>query len=159
MEQRKGACQPCHHRGLALASPPPLPAGMVSMWYAMREALALVAEEGLEAMWVRHEAVHQQLWEGLSAMGLQPFVEDPKDRLVTVNTIKVRRRRWREAVRWRCGGSHAPAVARAAGACSQEAWGGAARVSTGALPAHAACRASCAAVGCRRCPRAWTGPS
>ena len=62
---------------------------MVSMWYAMREALALVAEEGLEAMWVRHEAVHKQLWEGLTAMGLQPFVEDPKDRLVTVNTIKV----------------------------------------------------------------------
>lgn len=55
----------------------------------MREALAIVAEEGLESMWVRHEAMHKQLWEGLTAMGLQPFVEDPKDRLVTVNTIKV----------------------------------------------------------------------
>ncbi|KAL4426055.1 hypothetical protein ABPG77_007851 [Micractinium sp. CCAP 211/92] len=63
--------------------------GMTSMWYAMREALAIVSEEGLDAMWARHEAVHKQLWEGLSAMGLQPFVEDPKDRLVTVNTIKV----------------------------------------------------------------------
>jgi alanine-glyoxylate transaminase / serine-glyoxylate transaminase / serine-pyruvate transaminase len=63
--------------------------GMVSMTYAMREALALVAEEGLEAMWARHEAVHKQLWEGLSAMGLEPFVEDPADRLCTVNTIKV----------------------------------------------------------------------
>lgn len=63
--------------------------GMVSMWYAMREALAIVAEEGLEAMWARHEAVHKQLWEGLGAMGLEPFVEDPKDRLCTVNTIKV----------------------------------------------------------------------
>jgi alanine-glyoxylate transaminase/serine-glyoxylate transaminase/serine-pyruvate transaminase len=59
------------------------------MWYAMREALALVAEEGLPAMWARHEAAHQQLWEGLTAMGLQPFVEDPKDRLATVNTIRV----------------------------------------------------------------------
>ena len=62
---------------------------MVSMWYAMREALALVAEEGLEPMWARHEAAHKQLWEGLGAMGLQPFVEDPADRLVTVNTVKV----------------------------------------------------------------------
>lgn len=59
------------------------------MWYAMREALAIVSEEGLDAMWARHEAVHKQLWEGLRSMGLEPFVEDPKDRLVTVNTIKV----------------------------------------------------------------------
>lgn len=63
--------------------------GMVSMWYAMREALALVSEEGLDKMWARHEQVHKQLWEGLSALGLEPFVEDPKDRLCTVNTIKV----------------------------------------------------------------------
>jgi alanine-glyoxylate transaminase/serine-glyoxylate transaminase/serine-pyruvate transaminase len=59
------------------------------MWYAMREALAIVAEEGLEKMWARHEAVHKQMWEGLSKMGLEPFVEDPADRLSTVNTIKV----------------------------------------------------------------------
>ncbi|KAL4438458.1 hypothetical protein ABPG77_000106 [Micractinium sp. CCAP 211/92] len=58
--------------------------GMVSMWYAVREALALVAEEGLGGMWARHEAVHAQLWEGLAALGLQPFVEDPRDRLATV---------------------------------------------------------------------------
>ncbi|KAL4549591.1 hypothetical protein Ndes2526B_g04596 [Nannochloris sp. 'desiccata'] len=63
--------------------------GMVSMQYAMREALALVADEGMEQMWARHDAVHKQLWEGLSAMGLEPFVKDPKDRLCTVNTIKV----------------------------------------------------------------------
>jgi alanine-glyoxylate transaminase/serine-glyoxylate transaminase/serine-pyruvate transaminase len=63
--------------------------GMVSMWYAMREALALVAKEGLNEMWQRHQAVHEQLWEGLRKMGLEPFVEDPKDRLCTVNTIKV----------------------------------------------------------------------
>ena len=59
------------------------------MWYAMREALAIVAEEGLDAMWARHEGVHNAMWAGLRDMGLEPFVEDPKDRLVTVNTIKV----------------------------------------------------------------------
>eukprot|EP00887_Chlorella_sp_A99_P003976 scaffold11.g3976.t1 len=63
--------------------------GMVSMWYAMREALAIVAEEGLDNMWARHLACHKQLWEGLTALGLEPFVEKPEDRLVTVNTIKV----------------------------------------------------------------------
>ena len=61
--------------------------GMVSTWYGLREALAIVAEEGLEAMWERHMACHNQLWEGLSAMGCKPFVENPKDRLATVNTI------------------------------------------------------------------------
>ena len=63
--------------------------GLVSMWYAMREALAIVSEEGLVASWARHEAVHKQLWEGLTAMGLEPYVANPEHRLVTVNTIKV----------------------------------------------------------------------
>lgn len=62
---------------------------MVSTWYAMREALALVREEGLEPMWKRHLEQHQRLWEGLSSLGLKPFVEKEADRLITVNTIKV----------------------------------------------------------------------
>ncbi len=62
----------------------------VSTWYAMREALAIVNEEGLEPMWARHVARHEQLWEGLRSMGLQPYVEKAEDRLITVNTIKVR---------------------------------------------------------------------
>ena len=56
----------------------------------MREALALVAEEGLDAMWARHGDAHRRLWEGLAQLGLEPFVPDPKDRLPTVNTIKAR---------------------------------------------------------------------
>jgi alanine-glyoxylate transaminase/serine-glyoxylate transaminase/serine-pyruvate transaminase len=66
---------------------------MVSMWYAVREALAIVSEEGLEAGWARHEAAHRQLWEGLSQLGLEPFVTEERDRLATVNTIKVRQGR------------------------------------------------------------------
>ena len=64
--------------------------GMVSTWYGMREAYAVMAEEGLPAMWARHRAVHEQLWEGLTDLGLDPFVEKEDDRLVTVNAIKVR---------------------------------------------------------------------
>jgi alanine-glyoxylate transaminase/serine-glyoxylate transaminase/serine-pyruvate transaminase len=56
----------------------------------MREALVLVGEEGLEASWARHLARHNDLWAGLTELGLEPFVEDPDARLVTVNTIKAR---------------------------------------------------------------------
>lgn len=63
--------------------------GMVNTWYAMREALAIVADESLPKMWSRHRACHDQLWEGLTEMGLEPFVENEDERLVTVNTIKV----------------------------------------------------------------------
>ncbi len=55
----------------------------------MREAFSVVAEEGLPAMWGRHRAAHEQLWEGLGDLGLQAYVEKEEDRLVTVNTIKV----------------------------------------------------------------------
>jgi alanine-glyoxylate transaminase/serine-glyoxylate transaminase/serine-pyruvate transaminase len=54
--------------------------GPVSTFYAMREALAIAGEEGLEAMWVRHVAMHRRLWAGLAALGLEPFVEDEADR-------------------------------------------------------------------------------
>ena len=55
----------------------------------MREALAIVAQEGLPAMWERHARVQKHLWAGLSSMGLEPFVENPDERLLTVNTVKV----------------------------------------------------------------------
>ena len=38
--------------------------------YALREALAIVEEEGLEARWARHERHHRVLTAGLEAMGL-----------------------------------------------------------------------------------------
>lgn len=62
---------------------------MVSTCYAMREALEIVAEEGLEPMWARHLECHEMLWDGLRKLGLEPFVADAQDRLITVNTIKV----------------------------------------------------------------------
>ena len=35
----------------------------------MREALAIVAEEGLESMWERHARMHRLLWQGLGSLG------------------------------------------------------------------------------------------
>lgn len=61
---------------------------MVSMWYAMREALAIVAAEGLPLLWARHAAMAERLWAGLREIGLEPYAADG-DGLVTVNTIKV----------------------------------------------------------------------
>lgn len=61
----------------------------ISTLYAMREALALVAEEGLDAMWQRHCDMHTMLWDGLKTLKLTPFVKNDADRLITVNTINV----------------------------------------------------------------------
>ena len=47
----------------------------ISMCYALREALRLIHEEGLEARWQRHELNHRALMAGLQAMGLQPFAQ------------------------------------------------------------------------------------
>jgi len=47
----------------------------INMCYALREALRLIHEEGLEARWQRHELNHRALMAGLQAMGLQPFAQ------------------------------------------------------------------------------------
>ncbi|GAB4276284.1 MAG: alanine--glyoxylate aminotransferase family protein [Candidatus Promineifilaceae bacterium] len=47
----------------------------INMNYALREALRLVAEEGLEARWTRHQANAELFWEGLAELGLSCHVE------------------------------------------------------------------------------------
>jgi len=61
----------------------------VSLIYAMREALRLVIEEGLEARWERHAQNQQAVVAGLEAMGLELFVRDASDRLITVTAVKI----------------------------------------------------------------------
>jgi len=61
----------------------------ISLIYGMREALRLVLEEGLEARWERHQINQQALIAGLEAMGLELFVTNPVDRLVTVTAVNV----------------------------------------------------------------------
>jgi alanine-glyoxylate transaminase/serine-glyoxylate transaminase/serine-pyruvate transaminase len=46
----------------------------ISMNYALREALRLVAEEGLPARFARHRANAEALWAGLEELDLPPFV-------------------------------------------------------------------------------------
>jgi alanine-glyoxylate transaminase/serine-glyoxylate transaminase/serine-pyruvate transaminase len=60
-----------------------------TMFYALREGLAIVHEEGLENRWQRHLKNHKAFVAGVEAMGLSMLVEDPAHRLWTLNTPRV----------------------------------------------------------------------
>jgi alanine-glyoxylate transaminase/serine-glyoxylate transaminase/serine-pyruvate transaminase len=62
--------------------------GPVSTMYALRESLRLVAEEGVEAMWDRHEHVAGALKAGVEAMGLALNAPD-EYWLPTLNPVTV----------------------------------------------------------------------
>jgi alanine-glyoxylate transaminase / serine-glyoxylate transaminase / serine-pyruvate transaminase len=59
-----------------------------SLIYALREALMVVEEEGLEARWARHERHHQQLAAGLADLGLSLLPREG-ERLWTLNAVRV----------------------------------------------------------------------
>ncbi len=56
--------------------------------YALREALRILLEEGLEARWARHERVGRALQAGLQAMGLELFAPEGY-RLPVLTTVRV----------------------------------------------------------------------
>ena len=58
----------------------------INMVYALREALCIVLEEGLEARVARHQRLHQRLRQGLEKLGLE-YV--PADSLCTLNCVRV----------------------------------------------------------------------
>jgi alanine-glyoxylate transaminase / serine-glyoxylate transaminase / serine-pyruvate transaminase len=60
----------------------------VNMNYALREALSLISDEGLENRWRRHRANAEMLWEGLTQLGIECHVE--KDfRLPSLTTARI----------------------------------------------------------------------
>ncbi|HYF77564.1 MAG TPA: alanine--glyoxylate aminotransferase family protein [Symbiobacteriaceae bacterium] len=59
----------------------------VSMMYAMREALRIVLEEGLEERFERHAKAHRAFVAGLNAMGLSLFTKGPK--LPMLNVVNI----------------------------------------------------------------------
>jgi alanine-glyoxylate transaminase / serine-glyoxylate transaminase / serine-pyruvate transaminase len=61
----------------------------ISLIYALREAMRLTMEEGLENRWARHRVNQQALIAGVEAMGLALLVKNPKERLVTVTPVMV----------------------------------------------------------------------
>jgi len=61
----------------------------ISLIFALREAMRLVVEEGLEARWERHRMNQLALIAGLEAMGMKFLVENPADRLPTVTAVMI----------------------------------------------------------------------
>lgn len=60
----------------------------INLFYALREGLRLVAEEGLDARWARHQATAERLWDGLAELGLECHV--PLEiRLPSLITVRV----------------------------------------------------------------------
>ena len=58
----------------------------INMTYALREALAIVLEEGVSARIERHATMHQRLRQGLGELGLDYI---PKQSLHTLNCIRI----------------------------------------------------------------------
>ncbi|MBD2532426.1 alanine--glyoxylate aminotransferase family protein [Nostoc flagelliforme FACHB-838] len=58
----------------------------INLYYALREALRLLAEEGLANSWQRHQKNVEYLWEGLENLGLSMHVEQ-EYRLPTLTTV------------------------------------------------------------------------
>lgn len=75
-------CLPNHPRGYHHT-----PA--MGILYALREALAIVAEEGLENVWRRQLACTAQLHAGIQELGLELLVKEPAHRLPVVSAIVV----------------------------------------------------------------------
>jgi alanine-glyoxylate transaminase/serine-glyoxylate transaminase/serine-pyruvate transaminase len=59
-----------------------------SLIYALREALLMIEEEGLDERYARHERHHRALAAGVEAMGLS-LLPPPGERLWTLNTVRV----------------------------------------------------------------------
>jgi alanine-glyoxylate transaminase/serine-glyoxylate transaminase/serine-pyruvate transaminase len=60
----------------------------ISMFYALREALLVISEEGIENRWERHRRAHQSFVKGIEGMGLSFHVPE-EHRITTLNTVCV----------------------------------------------------------------------
>ncbi|BAU65247.1 aminotransferase class V [Stanieria sp. NIES-3757] len=60
----------------------------INLYYGLREALRLVAEEGLEKRWQRHQTNAELLWKGLAELNLVCHVEQ-QYRLPTLTTVRI----------------------------------------------------------------------
>jgi alanine-glyoxylate transaminase/serine-glyoxylate transaminase/serine-pyruvate transaminase len=60
----------------------------ISMFYALREALLVIAEEGIGNRWERHRRCHKLFVKAIEAMGLRMHVPE-EHRIATLNTVCV----------------------------------------------------------------------
>ncbi len=60
----------------------------INLYYALRESLRLIAEEGVENSWQRHQKNAEYLWQGLEDLGMTLHVEK-QYRLPTLTTVRI----------------------------------------------------------------------
>ncbi|MBI4909039.1 MAG: alanine--glyoxylate aminotransferase family protein [Acidobacteria bacterium] len=60
----------------------------ISLFYALREGLLCIHEEGIEQRWARHKAAHEAFVAGIEAMGMEMHVKAGQ-RLTSLNTPRV----------------------------------------------------------------------
>ena len=60
----------------------------ISMFYALREALMVISEEGIENRWERHRRCNRAFVKGIESMGLRMHVPEAH-RIATLNTVCV----------------------------------------------------------------------
>lgn len=61
----------------------------ISSFYALREGLAAIFEEGVDARFARHQAAHNAFVKRAAELNLEMFIQDPGQRIPNINTIKV----------------------------------------------------------------------
>jgi alanine-glyoxylate transaminase/serine-glyoxylate transaminase/serine-pyruvate transaminase len=61
----------------------------ISLIFALREAMRMTLEEGLENRWERHRQNQLALIAGIEAMGLELLVKSPAERLPTVTAVMI----------------------------------------------------------------------
>ncbi len=93
----------------------------ISMNYALREALRIVADEGLEKRWERHAANAREMWEGLEGLGLKPIVP-LAHRLASLTTVSVPDGVDEAAIRRRLLDEYDVEIAGGLGAFKGKAW-------------------------------------
>lgn len=61
----------------------------ISMFYALREGLAAIMEEGVDARFARHQAAHEMFVRRVELIKMKMFVADPALRIPNLNTVAV----------------------------------------------------------------------
>ena len=60
----------------------------VNTLYGLHESLVMLQEEGIENAWARHQSNHEELRDGLEAMGIE-FLVDKENRLPQLNSVLI----------------------------------------------------------------------
>ncbi len=93
----------------------------ISSNLALYEGLRIVAEEGLEARWARHQASAEMLWEGLQDLDMTMVVPEAT-RMITVTTVRVPEGVDEAAVRGRLRAEYNIAIAGGLGDMKGKVW-------------------------------------